>query len=149
MADADFIGKEYPPFTQEVEKGRIRFFAQAIGEEDPVYFDEDAAKKAGYRAIPAPPTFAHTILMDAGQSFRVLTEMGIEMTRTMHGEQHFEYLGDICAGDTITGQTKTLDIYEKKGGALKFIVNETRLENQTGEHVANLRSVVIITGGGS
>ncbi len=144
MAESDFIGKEYPPFTVEVEKGRIRNFARAIGEEDPVYSDEEAAKKAGFRAIPTPPTFPHALVMDAGQSFRILADMGIDKARSMHGEQGFTYHADICAGDVITGRTRIKDIYEKKGGALKFIETETRMENQERVHVCDLRSVIVI-----
>ncbi|MDP6174203.1 MAG: MaoC family dehydratase N-terminal domain-containing protein [Rhodospirillales bacterium] len=147
MADSDFIGREYPPFTVEVEKGRIRNFARAIGDEDPIYFDEDAAKKVGFQAIPAPPTFAHSLVMDAGQSFMVLADMGIDKAQSVHGEMKFLYQAEICAGDVISGQMSIKDIYEKKGGALKFIETETRLENQDGTHVADLRSVAIIRNG--
>jgi acyl dehydratase len=144
MWSTEHIGKTYPPFTVEVEKGRIAFFAKSIGEDDPVYFDEDAAKKAGFRAIPVPPTFPFTIAMDAGQSFMVLEDMDIDKTKTVHGEQSFAYHKDICAGDVITGQQKIVDMFDKKGGALQFIVTETRLDNQDGEHVCDLRSVIVV-----
>ncbi len=147
MADSDFIGKQYPPFTVEVEKGRIRNFARAIGEDDPVYADEEAAKKAGYRSIPAPPTFPHALVMDAGQSFSVLADMGIDKAQTVHGEQGFTYHGDICAGDVISGQMRIKDIYEKKSGALKFIETETRLENQDGVHVCDLCAIAVVRNG--
>mgnify|MGYP002713225891 CR=1 FL=1 len=144
MLDADYIGKEYPPFTVEVEKGRLGFFARSIGDANPIYQDEDAAKAAGYRSVPAPLTFPFSIMMDAGQGTIVLEDMGVDITKSVHGEQIFEYHGDICAGDIISGHQKILDIFEKKGGALKFIVTEIRLDNQNGDHVCDFRTVIVV-----
>jgi len=141
---AGIVGREYPPFHFEVEKGRIRMFCQAIGESNPVYLDETAARKAGYRSVPVPPTFPFTIIMEANQSFMILEELGIDKTHTMHGEQQFIYHADICAGDVITGRQKVLDTYEKKGGALRFIVTEILLENQLKQHVADLHTTIVI-----
>ena len=56
MLDKSKIGHEFTPFTVDVEKGRLKFFAQAIGETNPIYTDETAAQAAGYKALPAPPT---------------------------------------------------------------------------------------------
>lgn len=145
--NTDLVGKEYEPFTFEVEKGRIRLFAQAIGETDPVYFDEAAARDAGYRSLPAPPTFPFTITMDSRQPFLPIEDLAVDITRSMHGEQGFTYHADICAGDVITGRQKVVDMYEKKGGALLFILTETRLENQDGKHVADLRSSIVVRQG--
>ncbi len=138
------VGKEYQPFVFEVEKGRIRMFAQAIGDTNPIYHDAQAAANAGYSAIPAPPTFPFTIIMEANQAFMILEELGIDKTRTMHGEQSFTYYGDICAGDTITGRQKVVDQYEKKGGALQFIVTQIQLTNQRQEHVCDLNMTIVI-----
>ncbi|MBZ0129196.1 MAG: MaoC family dehydratase N-terminal domain-containing protein [Rhodobacteraceae bacterium] len=143
----EFLGKTYPKFSVAVERGRIAQFARSIGTDDAVFFDEDAAKQQGYRAIPAPPTFAYSITMDAGQAFNVLEDMGVEKSKAMHGEQGFTYFADICAGDTITGQQKVTDIYDKKNGALIFFVTEMKLENQAGTHVADLHSVIVIRNG--
>ncbi len=142
-----FIGKAYPPFSMEIEKGRIAQFARSIGTDDPIHFDSDAAKQAGYRDIPAPLTFGYTITMDAGQSFNVLDDMQVDKSRAVHGEQGFTYFGDICAGDTISGQQKITDIYDKKNGALIFIVTTTQLDNQLGDHVADLHSVIVVRNG--
>ena len=144
MFDPGFVGKEYPPFSIEIEKGRLRQFARAIGETDPVYTDEAAARAAGWRGLPAPPTFPFTIAMDADQPFLVLEDLGIDKTRSVHGEQSFSYLGDICAGDVITGRQRIAEMFEKKGGALLFIVTETRLSNQRDEPVCDLRTVIVV-----
>jgi acyl dehydratase len=147
MAYSDYIGREYEPFTVDVEKGRIRFFADAIGEEDPIYRDEEAARAAGYPGIPVPPTFPFTITMDADQSFNILHDMGIPVTKAVHGAQSFTYHRPICAGDVITGRQRVADVFEKKGGALLFIIAETALENERGEHVCDLQSTIVVRNG--
>ncbi len=144
MIDKAIVGKEYPSFTVEVEKHWVRSFAEAIGETNPLYFDEAAARSAGYRSLPAPPTFPFAMIMDANQSFMILDELGIDKRRAMHGEQSFEYHADLCAGDVVTGRQKVVDVYDKKNGALEFLVTETRLENQRGEHVCDLRTTVVV-----
>src|SRR5213076_1850421 len=57
MADKSLIGRQMSQGTVDVEKGRLRFFAKAIGESDPVYTDESAARDAGHPTLPVPPTF--------------------------------------------------------------------------------------------
>lgn len=144
MIDKSIIGKECPPFTVEIEKRWVRSFAEAIGETNPVYFDEAVARGEGYGSLPAPPTFPFAMIMDRNQSFMILDELGIDKRRAMHAEQSFDYHADICAGDVITGRQRVVDIYEKKNGALEFLVTETRLDNQRGEHVCDLRTTVVV-----
>jgi len=144
MLIRNIVGKEYPPFTVEVEKRWIRSFAQAVGESNPIYLDEQAAKAAGFRSIPAPPTFPFTLIMEANQSFMVLDELGVDKTKAMHVEQAFEYFADLCAGDVITGRQRVIEQFDKKGGAMHFIITEIRLENQGGEHVCDLRTTVVV-----
>ena len=142
-----YIGKEYPPFTVEVEKGRLLFFAKAVGSDDPVYTDQDAARAAGYPGLPAPPTFAFSITMDAGQSFNVLEDMEIPLPKAVHGAQGFAYHRPIIAGDTISGRQKITNIFEKKGGALLFIETLIELQNQRSEPVCDLTSTIVVRNG--
>lgn len=142
--DTSIVGREYAPFVVEVEKRWLRSFAQAVGEAGTVYVDEGAARAAGYESLPAPPTFAFVLAMEANQSFMVLDDLGIDKTRSMHGEQSFVYHRALCAGDTVTGRQKVIDMYEKKGGALQFIVTETRLQNQRGEPVCDMRTTIVV-----
>ncbi len=147
MSYEDFIGKEYPSFSAEIEKGRLRQFANAIGETDPVYSDEGAAREAGYGSLPAPPTFAFAIAMEAGQSVNILQDMDIPFTKAVHGAQGFTYKKAICAGDEITGIQKITNVYEKKGGALLFIESEVGMVNQHGDSVCDLQTTVIVRNG--
>jgi acyl dehydratase len=144
MIDRKFIGKTLPPAVLEIEKGRLRFFAKAIGDTDPIYTDEGAAKAAGYPSLPVPPTFIFAAELDANTLMPALTEMGVNLSRILHGEQQFTYLAPICAGDTISVESKFTDIYDKKNGALEFLVKESVVTNQHGTRVAEMRSVVVV-----
>ena len=147
MSYEEYVGKEYPSFSAAIEKGRIRQFANEIGETNPVYTDEKAASDAGYASLPAPPTFSFSIAMDAGQSFNILEDMEIPMTKAVHGAQGFTYKSPICAGDEITGVQKITNVFEKKGGALLFIEAVIDMVNQNGDSVCELQTTVIVRNG--
>ena len=143
MIDKSFIGRELPPSTLTLERGRLRFFAQAIGETDPVYTDLDAARAAGYADLPAPPTFLFAAELDSGQSMALLELLQIPLAKLLHGEQGFSYHRPACAGDTITVRPRITAIYDKKGGALEFVVKTAEARNQRDELVAELRTVIV------
>lgn len=145
MIDRKFVGTKTPPHSVEVEKGRLVFFAKAIGEDNPVFRDEQAAKAAGFRSIPAPPTFLFCLnMMDQPDPFARYKEMGIDLGKVLHGEQSFKYYEPVCAGDKITFVGTISDIYVKKGGALEFIITDTTATNQKGALVAELRGVTVV-----
>lgn len=144
MIDRKHIGMTTPPQTFDVEKGRLRFFATAIGETDPVYTDEGAAAAAGYRSLPAPPTFAFCLEMETNSLWDNLKTMGVPVGKILHGSQTFTYHEPICAGDQITFETKVSDIQDKKGGALEFITENTTAKNQDGTLVAELQRVIVV-----
>ncbi|CAD6547396.1 hypothetical protein LMG27952_04567 [Paraburkholderia hiiakae] len=142
MIDRQHIGRTLPAFRAVAEAGRLRFFAKAIGETNPVYFDESAARDAGHPGLPLPPTFLFSLEFEQPDtSWR--DEIGIELPRILHGEQSFTYHRLAYAGDVLLFESRLADIYEKRGGALEFVVRETRVTNQRGEHVADLRSVIV------
>lgn len=144
MIDRQSIRKIHIQHSTEVEKGRLRFFAKAIGETNPTYFDEQAAQEAGYSSLPAPPTYTFCLQLDAPRPFGFLEDLGVDMSRVLHGEQSFTYHAPICAGDRITLETRISDVYEKKGGALEFIVLDTTCRNQSGVLVAEQRTLLVV-----
>ena len=144
MIDKAFIGHELPPSTMTLERGRLRMFAKAIGETDPVYTDLDAARAAGYADLPAPPTFLFGVELESGQSGALLDLLKVPLPKILHGEQGFTYHKPACAGDTITVRPRITDIYDKKGGALEFIVKTAQARNQRDELVAELRTVIVV-----
>ncbi|CAG4889772.1 MaoC family dehydratase N-terminal domain-containing protein [Paraburkholderia saeva] len=142
MIDKKHIGKVIPAFRTVAEAGHLRFFAKATGETSPVYFDESAARDAGHPNLPLPPTFLFSLELEQPDR-RWRDEIGIQVARILHGEQSFTYHRMAYAGDVLLFECHIADIYDKKGGALDFVVRETRVTNQKGEHVADLRSVLV------
>lgn len=143
MLDRSKIGHSFPSHSVEIEKGRLRFFAKAIGETNPIYTDEAAARDAGYKTLPAPPTFMFSIDLDSPEFLPVLQLLNMDIGRILHGNQEFEYSGTIYAGDTITASCKILDMFDKKGGALEFVVLENSYTNQHGELVGKARQTIV------
>ncbi len=152
MIDRDaHVGVVSEPRTVKVEEGFLKFFAKATGETDPVYLDENAARAAGHPSIPMPPTYLFSLQLSApakrGDIFDKTGGIGVEMDHVLHGEQGFTHHRPIYAGDQITITTTTSDIYAKKGGALEFVVQETRFENDRGELCAEARQVTVVRNG--
>jgi acyl dehydratase len=144
VIDRTWIGREIGSAVLPIERGRLRFFAQAIGETDPVYCDVEAARAAGHADIPAPPTFLFAANLESGLSFRMLEEMAVPLSSILHGEQRFQYLAPVVAGDEITATSRVKDIYDKRGGALEFIDVETTAVNQEGRTVAVFGSILVV-----
>lgn len=144
MLDTRHIGRPLGAGTVEVEKGRLRFFAKATGQTDPAYFDEGAAVRAGYRSLPVPPTFLFCLEMEGCGSSQLCNLFGIGIGQLLHGEQHFSYHAPAIAGDILSFVGRVTDVYHKKDGALGFIGVETRVTNQAGVHVADMRRIVVV-----
>jgi acyl dehydratase len=143
MIDKKWIGHELPASVLAIERSRLQFFAKATGETRPEYLDPTAAQAAGYRDIPAPPTFLMAAELDSGASNQLLADLRIPLAKLLHGEQGFVYHAPVCAGDTVTVRSKISEIYDKKNGALEFVVKTSRAVNQHEELVAELRSVLV------
>ncbi|NRF67681.1 MaoC family dehydratase N-terminal domain-containing protein [Aquincola sp. S2] len=147
MIDRRHIGHALPVFTVPVEAGRLRFFAKACGQADPVYTDEAAARDAGHPNLPVPPTFFFCLEMDAPDPAAMRTLLAIDYRRILHGEQHFRYHAMAHAGDRLRFEPRIADISDKKGGALEFVRRETRVSNQHGVLVAELTCVTVVRNG--
>lgn len=134
------------PQTMHVEFGKIREFARAIKDDNPLYWDpEQARREVG--GILAPPTFTVTSAhWDDGTG---RPSLRLDLRRLLHGEQEFEYLQPIRAGDVLTSTIRIDDVYEKagaRGGTMKFIVLASEFVNQHGETVLRSRATLIETG---
>ena len=144
MIDTRWIGHRFPVMRWEVEKGRIRFFAKAIGETRAEYIDEDAAKAAGYPSLLMPPTMFFSGPLDHDDIQRLLSTLDIDMKNILHGEQAFIYHLPVYAGDVLDFDDQIVDITAKKGGALELVTRMTRITNQRGELVAEARNVIAV-----
>jgi len=135
------IGKATRPVVHEVEKGQIRRFASAFGEENPVHFDEKMARASGFSSLVAPPTFPVALCT----TDPLLTEIGLDPQSTMHAEEEYEYFRPICAGELITVTHRIADVYDKQApnGRLVFVVIETRGNDKRGRPVFKGRRVLV------
>lgn len=142
--DKKYIGVETEDRFIDVEAGQLKLFAMATGQTDPIYCDNDAAKAAGLPGIPLPPTFVFSLGNLAQSKEFSIADMGINLPAVLHGEQNFTYHKPIYAGDRIRLKSKVVDIYDKKGGALDFIVQDTTAHNQNDELCVTARTVIVV-----
>jgi acyl dehydratase len=137
-------GKTYPPFEYEVGKEKIKEYAWAVGEDNPVYFDRAAAQEAGFRDVPAPPMFA--VVYSSGSVAPALfdPDVGLNFAMMVHGGQEFVWGEPVCAGDVISTATTVKDISEK--GGMGFYVFESVSTNQDGDEVVRGNWTNIVRG---
>ncbi|KAB2857522.1 MAG: MaoC family dehydratase [Bauldia sp.] len=126
-------GKEWPETTYEVGLEKVREFANAIGAENAVHRDREAAKSAGFRDVVAPPMFCVVYSAPAMGPAILDPEVGINLATMLHGGQEFVWGEPVCAGDVITTKPRCAEIYEKDGKG--FYVFETVSSNQDGAEV--------------
>lgn len=144
MIDKKWIGHELPASELTLDRTRLRFFAKAIGETDPVYTDVEAARAAGYADLPAPPTVLFAAELDGGVIDRMVQDLQLPLARMLHGEQSFRYHRPVCAGECVTVRSTISEIYDKKGGALEFVAKESRVLDHSGALVAEMRSLLVV-----
>ena len=148
MFDKSKIGYSFPPFTIEVERGKIRELALAIGDDNPIYQSREAAQAAGYPDVPLFPT-APTLFTFWGNAKMVsqIVSLGINVMRVLHGEEEYEYLAPINAGDILTGVLTVVDgktRQGKDGSSLDILTTEIRYTNQHGQPVLNAREMILV-----
>jgi acyl dehydratase len=131
--NADAKGKTYPPSEYEVGKEKIKEYAWAVGEDNPVHFDREQAKAAGFRDVVAPPMFAVVYSWGAMGAAALDPEVGMNFAMLVHGGQEFVWGEPVCSGDTISTEISVKDIYER--GGMGFYVFESVSRNQDGQEV--------------
>ena len=131
--NTDAKGKTYSPFEYEVCREKVREYAYAVGEDNPVYFDRQKARDAGFRDVAAPPMFAVVYSAGAVGPAVLDPEVGINFAMMVHGSQEFVWGEPVCAGDTITTEVSLRDVSER--GGMGFYVFESVSRNQDGDEV--------------
>jgi acyl dehydratase len=127
----DGVGKQWEPVSYEVGAEKVREFATAVGAENPVHHEHEAAKGAGFRDLVAPPMFCVVYSARAMGPAILDPEVGINLATMLHGSQEFEWDEPVCNGDVISTTATCSEIYEKDGKG--FYVFETISTNQEGE----------------
>jgi acyl dehydratase len=127
------IGKAYDPVTYAVGREKIREYAAAVGETNPLHHDLEAARAAGYADLVAPPMFA---VIYAGRAVGPAIfdpDVGINFLMMVHGSQEFRWGPLVIGGDEITTTASVKEVAER--GGMGFYVFESVSKNQRGETV--------------
>ncbi|MBN8867047.1 MAG: MaoC family dehydratase N-terminal domain-containing protein [Solirubrobacterales bacterium] len=140
----DAVGKSWPAHEYEVGREKIREYAQVIGFDNPVHFDAEAARAAGFRNVVAPPMFV--VVYTAGAMGPVLfdPDVALNFAAMVHGAQEFEWGESVVSGDLISTTTTCKEIYAKAGKG--FYVFETESVNQNGDLVCRATWTNIVRG---
>ena len=138
------IGKTYEPTTYAVGREKIREYAAAVGETNPLHFDVEAARAAGYADVVAPPMFAVVYGARSVGPGILDPEVGIDFARMLHAGQEFVWGPLVVAGDEITTTANVKDISERNG--MNFFVFETVSKNQRDETVCTGTWTQIVRG---
>jgi acyl dehydratase len=131
--NTDCIGKSYPPVLYAVGREKVREYARAVGETNPVHLDVEAARAAGYSDVVAPPMFAVVYSAPAVGPAVLDPEVGINLALMVHGSQEFVWGPLVVAGDEITTRARVKDVSERDGRG--FYIFESVSESQKGETV--------------
>ena len=127
------VGKIFDPVTYAVGREKVREYARAVGETNPLHLDADAARAAGHRNVVAPPMFVVVYTSPAiGPAF-FDPDVGMDFARMVHGAQEFAWGPLVVAGDEITTEVEVADVSER--GGMGFFRFETRSVNQEGARV--------------
>jgi len=147
------IGKTSDSGIMEVEKGAIKKFADAVGDTNPLYWDEEYARKSEYGGISAPPGFFGWPVKWKGampmaselreKAIATISKAGYP--RVLDGGIEYEFLFPVLAGDTLAAVSRIADIQEQEGktGKMFLTVLETTYTNQSGDLVAKERKITI------
>lgn len=142
----DFVGRTYASGAPyEVSRVKIREFAAAIGDNNPVYRDRDAARAAGHPDVIAPPTFPIVFSLQAGGEALVDPDLGLNFAMVVHGEQRFEYVRPICAGDELVTTATITDI--RSAGRNELLTIRSDVTTVEGEPVCTTYNTVVERGG--
>ncbi|WP_096391823.1 FAS1-like dehydratase domain-containing protein [Halopenitus persicus] len=141
------IGDSYKTVKNlRIEPGKVSEFASAIQDDNPIFHSREAANKNGYENIPAPLTFTRTSYFPRYRPEGIDEDLGFDLDlnydNVLHGEQEYEYERPVVVGDTLTGTTTLVDVYQKEGvraGTMTFCIYETEYYDEDDKLVVTER----------
>ncbi|MEV5714379.1 MaoC family dehydratase N-terminal domain-containing protein [Amycolatopsis mediterranei] len=143
--DQSFTGRSYPPQTSyEVSREKIREFADAIGDANPLYRDPEAAREAGHPDVIAPPTFLTIINLASINAIVTDPELGLDYSRMVHGDQGFTHMRPVFAGDVLEVTTHIDGIMARAGN--DFINLRAEITDAAGQKVCTTRAQLVVRG---
>jgi acyl dehydratase len=142
----DFIGRTYSSSAPyEVCRVKIKEFAAAIGDDNPIYRDREAAKAAGHRDVLAPPTFPIVFSISGAGEALADPDLGLNFAMVVHGEQRFEYRRPIYAGDELLTSSTITEI--RSVGRNEFLTVKSEVTTLDGELVCTTYNTIVERGG--
>ena len=143
MIDRQWIGFATAPSTITIDRWHVRLFCQAIGETNAVHWDEAAARGAGLAACPVPPTFLKAIETEHFTSAALLGKIDVPVRSVLHAEQSFDYLAPVHVGDALEVSRTIADAFDKRDGALSFIVVDTHFRRSEATVCTSRQTIVV------
>lgn len=147
MIDPDIAGRELDRVSFPVDRSKLAELARALHEDDPVWYDRDAARAAGFDDIPLPPTAtaisAHWREADNARA------IGADLARVLHGEAKWELLAPVRVGDELTVTHRVGEVTERegrRGGSMTMVAIEYEFRNQDGDVVVRRTDTLIERG---
>jgi acyl dehydratase len=125
----------------------VAAFADAIGDDNPVYRDLQVARRFGHDAVPAPPTFPIVLTVPGTQALVDDPELGLDFSRVVHGEQRFTYSRPVYVGDELVAQASIESIRSLAGNDM--LTTSTLVRTPAGEQVLSARAVLVVRGAGA
>lgn len=145
MLNDAFIGRVYPPRgTYLVGREKVREFAAAVREPDPVCHDLAAARAAGHADLVAPVTFPIALAMKAAEVVVMDPELGLDYTAVVHGEQRFDYVRPLIAGDEVQVEVSIENIRSAAGNDMLTV--RADIGTVTGEHIVTATMLLVARG---
>ena len=143
--DQSYVGRKFPPSAPyEVGREKIREFADAINDPNPVYRDPEAARALGHPDVIAPPTFGIILTLTAGRQVILDPDFGIDYSRVVHGEQRFAHHRPIRAGDRLVATTTIENARTVAGNDM--LTTRVDLATEDGEPVCTATSMLVARG---
>jgi acyl dehydratase len=139
------VTKTWGPVTYAVGREKVREYARAVGETNPLHHDLDAARAAGHADVVAPPMFAVVYTSPVIGPAMLDPEVGMDFARMVHGAQEFTWGPLVVAGDEITTEVELSEVSER--GGMGFYVFESRSDNEDGVRVCTGKWTCIVRGG--
>ena len=139
VLDLSLVGHETEPEQVVIAAGDIRAFADAIGDTNPIFHDESAAKQAGFAHIPVPPSFITRLRVP-------FAEAGLDPlhSQILHGEQEYAYTRPLLSGDTVVGRHRIGSIKQSGRGDLAIMTLEQFVDDLDGERIATGKATLLV-----
>lgn len=143
--DPDLVNLVFEP-TESYLVGRekIREFAAAVFATDEAHFDVGIATERGFSDVAASTTFPVVLQDKTLQQLLAHPEAHIDFSRVVHGDQRFDYVRPIVAGDELVAQLRVTDV--KSLGGHSMVTSETVISTVSGEHVVTATSTLVVRG---